>query len=207
MSEKSKAFAKVIFDDSLKHEKEEVEEYNSRIERIIKELEEAWFTVRVNNHAPETRHMKNPHEKISDRFLSIERMFEGRIGDILRDYAIKKTKYRRRVKEILCDSSITEKNVADMLGEIPIHENKSRDGFLEACIALKREIEDSQHNFHGMQHEEAKRKLEKYNINSKDDIYDLNKQLALMEFDENDVLQVIKQIKVLPLHQKISIIP
>lgn len=65
MSEMSKFLAKVIFDDALKHEKEEVEEYNRKIERLQQELHEARYTTRVNNQAPETRHIKHPHEKMS----------------------------------------------------------------------------------------------------------------------------------------------
>lgn len=63
MSEMSKFLAKVIFDDALKHEKEEVEEYNRKIERLQQELKEARYTMRADQQAPETRHMSHPHSK------------------------------------------------------------------------------------------------------------------------------------------------
>lgn len=65
MSEKSKALSRVIFEDMLKHEKEDVMEHNRKIRNIQEELYESWFIVRVHQHAPETRHIKDPHTRIS----------------------------------------------------------------------------------------------------------------------------------------------
>ncbi len=207
MSEMSKFLAKVIFDDALKHEKEEVEEYNRKIERLQQELKEARYTMRADQQAPETRHMSHPHSKWGSRFFSINSMFEGKINDILWDYAIKKTKYRKRLKEILLDASIDEKELLGIIHEIPVHKNQNHENFIDDAIALKREIIHSQHNFHGLAHEDAKHKLQRYGIKDKDDIYALNDRLAVMEFDENDIIQTLNQIIALPLHEKTAIIP
>ncbi len=207
MSEMSKFLAKVIFDDALKHEKEEVEEYNRKIERLQQELHEARYTTRVNNQAPETRHIKHPHEKMSWRFFSIEKMFEQKINDILWEFAIKKTKYRKRLKETLTDKEINEAQIMGILHDIPIHQRHSQEGFVDTCLALKREILDAQHNFHGLQNQDAVHKLNKYKISKKEDIYALSDDLAVMEFDENDVLQTLKQIEGLPLREKTAVIP
>jgi hypothetical protein len=207
MSEMSKFLAKAIFDDALKHEKEEVEEYNRKIERLQQELHEAWYTVRVHNQAPETRHIKHPHERISGKFFSIEKMYDQKINDILWDFAIKKTKYRRRLKEILLDKEINEKELIGCLHEIPVHKNQSGEAFIDRCIAMKREISDAQHNFHGLQHSDANHKLDRFKIHTKEDIYALSDDLAVMEFDENDVLQALQQIKPLPWKEKTAIIP
>lgn len=206
-SEMSKFLAKAIFDDALKHEKEEVEEYNRKIERLQQELHEAWYTVRVHNQAPETRHIKNPHEKISGRFFSIDKMYEQKINDILWDFAIKKTKYRKRLKETMLDKDIDEKQILGILHDIPVHKNQSEEGFIDRCIALKREIMDAHHNFHGLQHQDATHKLNRFKINNKEDIYALSDELAVMEFDENDVLQTLQQIKPLAWKEKTAVIP
>ena len=207
MSEMSKYLAKVIFDDALKHEKEEVEEYNRRIERLQQELHEARYTTRVNNQAPETRHLKNPHDKISNRFFSIEKMYQQKINDILWDFAIKKTAYRRRLKETLLDQDINENEIMGILHDIPVHKNHSTENFVDTCLALKRQILDSQHNFHGLQNQDAKHKLDRFKIRSKEDIYALSDDLAIMEFDENDVMQALSQIKPIPMKEKTVIIP
>jgi Cft2 family RNA processing exonuclease len=72
---------------------------------------------------------------------------------------------------------------------------------------MKREIMDAQHNFHGLQHQDALYKLNRFKIKEKEDIYDLSSELAVMEFDENDVLQTLKQIESIPLKEKKAIIP
>lgn len=134
-------------------------------------------------------------------------MFESKINDILWDYAIKKTKYRKRLKEILLDASIDEKELLGIIHEIPVHKNQNHENFIDDAIALKRDIIHSQQNFHGLAHEDAKHKLQRYGIKDKDDIYALNDRLAVMEFDENDVIQALNQIVALPLHEKTAIIP
>jgi metallo-beta-lactamase family protein len=66
---------------------------------------------------------------------------------------------------------------------------------------------ESQHNFHGLKNEDATHKLKKFKINAKEDIYALSDDLAVLEFDENDVMQVLQQIESVPLKEKIAIIP
>lgn len=111
------------------------------------------------------------------------------------------------MKEILLDKNISEKDIIGMLHEIPVHQNKSHTSFIDACIDLKKEINNAQHNFHGLQLEDANHKLKKYHIQSIDDIHTLNDQLAVMEFDENDVLQALDQIQGVTLHEKVAVIP
>jgi hypothetical protein len=195
MSEMSKFLAKVIFDDALKHEKEEVDDHNRKIERLQHELQEARAAAHLQGHGAETKHEKHSHEHRTGKYFSLEKVFEQKVGDILWTFAIKKTKYRRRLKEILLDKTISEKELLGMLHEIPIHQNKSHESFIDACINLKKEIIDAQHNFHGLQLDDAQHKLKKYKIENIDDINALNDELAVMEFDENDVLQTLDQIQ------------
>lgn len=209
MSEMSKFLAKVIFDDALKHEQQEVEEYNRKITKLQQELHEARATIHMhqNDDTPPAQASKHYHGKGEGRSFSINRLFEQKINDILWDYAIKKTAYRRRLKEILTDTSIDERAMLGVIYSIPVHRNHDQEAFIDACIALKRDISNAQHNFHGLEDEDAHHKLKKYNIIERADIYELNNRLAVMEFDENDVLQVLSQIQALPLHEKTAVIP
>lgn len=134
-------------------------------------------------------------------------MYEQKINDILWDFAIKKTKYRKRLKETLLDENIDDKEIMGIVHEVPVHQNKSEESFIDRCLALKRQIMDSQHNFHGLRDADATHKLNKYKIHSKADIYDLSNDLAIMEFDENDVLQVLQQIQAVPMKEKTAVIP
>jgi len=209
MSEISKTLARVIFEDALKHEKEEVEEYNNKIERLQEELKEARHVSRIHQHAPETRHIKNPHEKLTGRYFSVEGLYEHKINDILRDFKITKTKYRRRLKETLLDNSINEEEFLGIAHDIPTHADahQQSEGFIDTALALKREILNSQENFHALQFDDADYKLRKHHISSLDDIYALRDQMAVMDFDENDVLQALELINGLPLHEKTAVIP
>ena len=94
-----------------------------------------------------------------------------------------------------------------IIHEVPVHQNKSSDAFIDRCLALKREILDAQHNFHGLKHDDATHKLNKFKINAKEDIYALSHDLAVMEFDENDILQALQQIETIPLKIKTAVIP
>lgn len=199
MSEMSKFLAKAIFEDALKHEKEEVEEYNRKIEKLQQELHDAWYTAHESH-----GEQKNQHK---GWYFSVEKMYEQKINDILWDFAIKKTKYRKRLKETLLDKDIDDKEIMGIVHEVPVHQNKSEESFIDRCLALKRQIMDSQHNFHGLRDADATHKLNKYKINSKADIYDLSNDLAIMEFDENDVLQVLQQIQAVPMKEKTAVIP
>ncbi len=206
MSEMSKYLARVIFDDALKHEKEEIEEYNRKIEWLQQELEDAWHAVRIHNHTPETRESKNPRKILSKRHFSLERQYEDKVYDILREFAIKKTKYRRRLKEILLDKEINEDELMGFLEEIPIHENKNEEKFIDDCVALKRVILSAQENYSSLELDDAQYKLRKYNIKRIEDIYAINERLAKMSFTENDVIQTLSQIVWLWFKKKIPII-
>lgn len=206
MSEMSKYLARVIFDDALKHERQEIEEYNRKIESLQQELEDARHVIRIHNRAPETRKSKNPRMVLSKRSFSLERMYEDKIYDILRDFAIKKTKYRKRLKEILLDKEINEDDLLWFLREIPVHNNKSEEEFVDRSVSLKREIMWSQENYSGLEYDDAQYKLRKYNIQKLEDIYALNDRLAKMSFTENDVIQVLSQTVWLQLHQKVPVI-
>ena len=56
MSEMSAFLAKAIFDDALKHEKEEVEEYNRKIEKLQQELHDAWYTAHESHSEKTNQH-------------------------------------------------------------------------------------------------------------------------------------------------------
>lgn len=206
MSEMSKYLAKIIFDDALKHEKDEVSDYNAKLDKLQHELEDAWNVVRIYNRAPETRRSKNPRQRLSRNSFSLEKLYEDKIGDILWDFAIKKTQHRRRLKEILLDKTISDDDIVWFLNQIPVHNNKSRDLFEDRVVALKREIINWQENFSGLELGDAQYKLKKFNIKSLDDIYKLDDKMAQMEFTENDVIQTLTQIVWVPFHDKIPVI-
>ena len=79
MSEMSKFLAKVIFDDALKHEKEEVEEHNRKIERLQHELQEAYTTVHMHSGGAEIKHPSHSHDHAKGRYFSLERLFEQKV--------------------------------------------------------------------------------------------------------------------------------
>ncbi len=207
MSEKSKKLARVIFDDMLKHEKEDVAEHNRKVRNLQDELYEARFVVRVRMQAPETRHMKNPHERISEKYFSIKHLFDNRVSDLLRKYKVARQKQEKAVFETMYNRKHDEETTANLLRQINWDNGFDEEEIVNAFLGLKKEILDTQANFTDLQYEHAKDKLEKYSIKSKEDIQELDRRLEVMEFNDNDVMDALGQIKTFPLETATDIFP
>ncbi len=199
MSEKSKKLARVIFDDMLKHEKEDVAEHNRKVRNLQEELAEAWFVVRVRMQAPETRHMKNPHDKISNRFFSIKNLFDERINELMWQFNVKRKKFEKTIRETLYNRKHDDVTTANVLRQVNWDNQFDEEDIVAEFVKLKKEISYSQENFSDLQYENAKEKLAQHNIKEKDDIKELDRHLAIMEFNDNDVMQALGQIKTLPM--------
>jgi len=208
MSEVSKTLAKVIFDDALKHEEEEVKEYNAKIIILQRELHDAWALVHGSGH--NTTEAKNTHDNHHDFNHNPHHgvhAFEEKISDLLRDFRITKTQYRKRLREILVDSSISIDEFIEILRGIHPSRVAAEHAFTEQACGLKQEILTMQHTPSHGDRAEAIYKLRKHNIHHPDDISALREQLTEMEFDENDVMQALEQIKPIALHEKTAVIP
>lgn len=207
MSEKSKKLSRVIFDDMLKHEKEDVAEHNRKVRNLQDELYEAWFVVRVRNQAPETRHIKNPHEKIGEKYFSIKRLFDKKLDDLIWKYKVGRKKQEKIIEETMYNRKHDEVTTANILRQINWDNTFDEEEIVRSFIDLKKEIIDSQENFTDLQYDNAKAKLERHHITDKEQIKDLDRRLAIMEFNDNDVMQAFGQIKALPMEKSCEIFP
>lgn len=207
MSEKSKKLARVIFDDMLKHEKEDVAQHNTKVRNLQNELYEARFVVRVHIQAPETRHIKKPHEKISDKYFSIKHLFDDRVNDLIRKYKIGRQKQEKIIFETMYNRKHDEETTANVLRQVNRDNTFDEEEIVQAFVALKEEIMKAQEKFTDLQYENAKDKLEHHHITSKEDIQDLDRRLAIMEFNDNDVMETLGQIKTFPLEKPCEIFP
>lgn len=199
MSEKSKKLCRVIFDDMLKHEKEDVAEHNRKVRNLQESLAEAWFIVRVHMQAPETRHIKNPHARISERFFSIKHLFDKNIEELVWKFNVKRHKFEKTIRETLYNRKHDETTTANVLRQINRDNQFDEEEVVAEFIALKKQIMKAQENFSNLQYQNAKEKLVQYNIKEKEDIQALDRRLAIMEFNDNDVMQTLGQIKALPM--------
>lgn len=199
MSEKSKKLSRVIFDDMLKHEKEDVAEHNRKVRNLQEELYEAWFIVRVRMQAPETRHMKNPHAKISDKYFNIKHLFDDRIQETMWKYNVKRNKYEKTILETLYNRKHDIQTTANVLRQVNRDNQFDEEDIVKEFSELKKDIINAQENFTTLQYDNAKEKLQRHNIKEKEDIQDLDRRLAVMEFNDNDVMQTLGQIKTLTL--------
>lgn len=207
MSEKSQRLSRVIFDDMLKHEKEDVAEQNRKVKNLQDELYEAWFVVRVRKQAPETRHMKNPHEKISEKYFSVKRLFDNKLDDLLWKYKVGRKKQEKIITETMYNRKHDEETTRNILMQINRDNSFSEDEIINSFLQLKREIIDTQENFSDLQYQNAIEKLNKHHITDRDQIKDLDRRLAVMEFNDTDVMQAISQIKAAPLEKPYEIFP
>ncbi len=207
MSEKSKKLARVIFDDMLKHEKEDVAQHNTKVRNLQEELREARFVVRVHMQTPETRHMKNPHERISDKYFSIKHLFDSRVDELIWKYKVARKKHEKTIFETMYNRKHDEEITANVLRQVNRDNGFDEEEIVNAFLALKKEILDTQGNFTDLQYQNAKDKLERHHITTKEDIQDLDRRLAIMEFNDNDVMETLGQIKTIPLEKPTDIFP
>lgn len=199
MSEKSKKLCRVIFDDMLKHEKEDVAEHNRKVRNLQEELYEAWFIVRVRMQAPETRHMKNPHAKISEKYFSIKHLFDERIQEIMWKFNVKRNKYEKTILETLYNRKHDIQTTANVLRQVNWDNQFDEEDIVKEFSALKKDIINAEENFTHLQYDNAKEKLQRHKIKDKEDIQELDRRLAVMEFNDNDVMQTLGQIKAISL--------
>jgi len=199
MSDVSKKLCRVIFDDMLKHEKEDVAEHNRKVRNLQEELSEARFIVRLHMQAPETRKMKNPHAKISERFFSIKHLFDNRIDDMMRKYNVKRNKFDKMIKETLYNRKHDVQTTSNVLRQVNRDNSFDEEEIVRDFAALKKEMIHAAENFTNLQYDHAKEKLAKHHIKEKEDIMALDRRLAIMEFNDNDVMQALGQIKSLTL--------
>lgn len=199
MSEMSKKLSRVIFEDMLKHEKEDVAEHNRKVRNLQEELYEARFIVRVRMHAPETRHIKDPHQRISEKHFSIKHLFDNRIDDMLWKHKVGRKKYEKMITETLYNPKHDVETTANVLRQVNWDNSFEEEGIIREFAILKEEIMHAQENFTDLQYEHAKEKLQKYSIKEKEDIQEFDRRLAIMEFNDTDVLQTISQIKSLTM--------
>ena len=191
MSQKSKALARVIFDDMLKHEKEDVAEHNRKVKNLQQDLMQAWFIVRLHKQAPETRHMKNPHERIPESFYSVEGLYEVKVEELMWKYNVKRRKDTMAIKETLFNRKHDEKLSRHNLENMHRDKDFDKEELIDSFMGVKNQILYTQENFGKLQYDHAKSLLAKYHVDEKEDIQALDRRLEVMAFNENDVMQAL----------------